>query len=173
MGDLTCGERYEYQPVRTRLAHVVLVAAVLGLGSCSAVGRAYDSVTNAVHSALYESGHSSSTRTAHGTATTTRGDYNEAPSQHASASPVSAPVVVDGLSAKAAKALLGQPARSGGPAPGETWTYRSGSCEVNLYLFPDVAHGGMQVLDHRVSGAGTSEDAKQACLKRLHDGQSG
>lgn len=81
-------------------------------------------------------------------------------------------MVVDGLSAKAARSLLGQPATRGGPAPGETWTYRSGSCEVHLYLFPNVDHGGMQVLDHRVSGAGTGEGAQQACLRRVRDGQS-
>ena len=83
------------------------------------------------------------------------------------------PVVVNGLSEKAARSLLGKPAAQGGQAPGETWTYRAGSCEVELFLFPDVKHGGMRVLDSRVSGAGAHEDGQQACLRHVRDGQSG
>jgi hypothetical protein len=82
-------------------------------------------------------------------------------------------VVVNGLSGKAVRALLGQPAARAGPAPGETWTYRSGSCEVKLFLFPDVTHGGLQVLDSQIDGTGAHEDTKQACLRRLRDDQRG
>ena len=83
-----------------------------------------------------------------------------------------APVEVNGLSGKAVRALLGQPAHREGPAPGETWTYRSGSCEVELFLFPNVTHGGLQVLDYRVNGT-RHEDTKQACLRRLRNDQHG
>lgn len=83
------------------------------------------------------------------------------------------PLQVNGLHGQAVSALLGQPTARSAQAPGETWTYRSGSCEVNLYLFPDVAKGGMHVLDHRVSGTGGSADAEQACLRRLRQNASG
>ena len=86
--------------------------------------------------------------------------------------PEPTPVVVNGLSGSAVQELLGQPATRAGPAPGETWTYRSGSCEVELFLFPDVTHGGLHVLDYRISGAGTREDEQQACLRRLRNDQS-
>jgi hypothetical protein len=82
------------------------------------------------------------------------------------------PVVIDGLSGTAARALLGQPATRAGHAPGETWMYRSGSCEVDLFLFPDLNSGGLRVLDHRVSGAGSQQDGQQECLRRLRDGHS-
>jgi hypothetical protein len=88
------------------------------------------------------------------------------------AAPESTPVVVNGLSGNAVRALLGQPAIRAEPAPGETWTYRSGKCEVDLFLFPDVTHGGLHVLDYRVNGAGSGQDV-QACLRRLRDGRSG
>jgi hypothetical protein len=82
------------------------------------------------------------------------------------------PVVVSGLSGNAIRAMLGQPSARAGPAPGETWTYRSGSCAVELFLFPNVTHGDLQVLDYRVGGAGSGEDSKQACLRRLRDAPS-
>jgi hypothetical protein len=43
---------------------------------------------------------------------------------------------------------------------------------VELFLFPNVTHGGLQVLDYRVSGAESGEDSKQACLRRLRDAPS-
>jgi hypothetical protein len=126
-----------------------------------------------VYSALHEPPHQTPTRQTHASPSSSARNYNATSAQRTSVSQTPAPVVVDGLSAKAVRALLGQPAAHGGPAPGETWTYHSAGCEVELFLFPNVAHGEMQVLDHRVSGAGTGEDAKQACLRRLRDGQSG
>ena len=64
------------------------------------------------------------------------------------------------------------PHRAPAPAPGETWTYRSGPCELELFLFPDVTQGGLHVLDYRVNGAGPRDDGEQACLRRLRNDQS-
>lgn len=86
--------------------------------------------------------------------------------------PEPAPVVVAGLSGNAVLALLGQPASRAGTAPGETWTYRSGPCELELFLFPDVTQGGLHVLDYRVSGAGPREDSEQVCLRRMRSDQN-
>ena len=69
-------------------------------------------------------------------------------------------MVVSGLSGNAIRAMLGQPSARAGPAPGERWTYRSGSCAVELFLFPNVTHGGLQVLDYQVSGAGSGKSAR-------------
>ena len=156
----------------SQLARMMILAQALVLVGCSEVDRAYYMVTNTVHSAFYEPRQTTSPRPAHASTQTPSGNYNESSVPKPSEPQPASPVVVDGLSATAARSLLGQPAKRGGPAPGETWTYHSGACEVQLYLFPNVNHGGMQVLDHRVSGAGTDESAKQACLKRLRDGQS-
>jgi hypothetical protein len=81
-------------------------------------------------------------------------------------------VVVNGLSSNAVIALLGQPASRAGSAPGETWTYRSGPCELELFLFPDLTQGGLHVLDYRVNGADPRDDGEQACLRRLRSDQS-
>jgi hypothetical protein len=156
------------------LARLTILVTALTLGGCSDVDRAYYTVSNTVHSAFYDLRHTNSARPAHSTsqAPAPTGNYNDASAPRSPETPQPTPVVVDGLSAKAARSLLGQPTSRGGPAPGETWTYHSGSCEVHLYLFPNVDHGGMQVLDHRVSGSGAGENSQQACLRRLRDGQS-
>jgi hypothetical protein len=156
------------------LVRLTVFATLLMVGGCSDFDRAYYTVTNSVQSAFYDLRHtkSASVRPVHTASQAPPGNYSDSPPARSPETPPSTPVVVDGLSAKAARSLLGQPAARGGPAPGETWTYRSGTCEVHLYLFPNVDHGGMQVLDHRVSGAGAGENAQQACLRRLRDGSS-
>jgi hypothetical protein len=158
----------------TQVTRAIILAEALVLTGCSEIDYAYNVVTNTVHSAFYEPRHTTSSHPARATTQTqtSSGNYNEASAPKAPEQQAAAPVVVDGLSAPAVRSLLGQPAKRGGPAPGETWTYRSGTCEVQLFLFPNVSHGGMQVLDHRVSGAGTDENTKQACLRRLRDGPS-
>jgi hypothetical protein len=83
------------------------------------------------------------------------------------------PVRVTGLPGKDVRTLLGEPSIQTGPSPGETWTYRSAGCEVELFLFPDVAKGGLHVLDYRVNGPGTPADQQQACLRRMRRGQNG
>lgn len=82
-------------------------------------------------------------------------------------------VAVDGLSANAARALLGPPLTQVASGPGETWTYRSGRCELALYLFPDVANGGLRVLDHQVNGVGTRAADQQACVRRVQHAHGG
>jgi hypothetical protein len=82
-------------------------------------------------------------------------------------------ITVDGLSDSAVRALLGDPAARTPAAPGETWIYRAGSCELRLFLFPDVAKGGLHVLDHRVSDPAPAGADPQACLRRLHDDHTG
>ena len=80
------------------------------------------------------------------------------------------PIVIDGLTATAARDLLGAPTMQVAAGPGETWTYKSGPCAIALYLFPDVASGGLRVLDHQVDGAGPRDADQQACMRRVqHD----
>lgn len=81
-----------------------------------------------------------------------------------------APIVIDGLTADAARDLLGAPTSQVAAGPGETWTYKSGPCAVALYLFPDVASGGLRVLDHQIDGAGPRDADQQTCIRRVqHD----
>jgi hypothetical protein len=153
----------------------MVLANVLQLAGCASVDYAYYRATDAMESVFTEPRHASPVRTPPPPApspwrSTSATAFETKPVAPPAAQPEATPVVVDGLSGKAVRTLLGQPAARSGPAPGETWTYKSGSCQVDLYLFPDVKHGDLQVLDHRVNGAGSHED-NQACLRRLRDDQ--
>jgi hypothetical protein len=151
-----------------------VVAGTLAIAGCDSIDRAYYTVADAAKSAF---------TTPRRRPITARVSRPRAPppspwgpagttETNPAALPEAQPVVVNGLTGNAVRAMLGQPAARTGPAPGETWTYRSGSCAVELFLFPNVTHGNLQVLDYRINGAGSGEDAKQACLRRLRDAPS-
>jgi hypothetical protein len=95
------------------------------------------------------------------------------PPHRAAAKPLPEPppaepdVTVVGLSGSVIRAMFGDPAARTPSGPGETWTYQSGDCQVQLYLFPDVAQGGLRVLDDQVTAAGARVEDPQPCLRRL------
>jgi hypothetical protein len=153
---------------------VVLAQSLLLVG-CSDIDWAFHKVTDTVESAFVVPSHATPARARPrpAPAQPSSPNYDSVSTAKPPAAPDTRPVTVNGLSDKAVSALLGQPASRTGPAPGETWTYRSGSCEVALYLFPDVNHGGLHVLDYRVNGGGAEENTRQACLRRLRDDRSG
>jgi hypothetical protein len=157
--------------VLARLTRAVVVAEILAMAGCASVDRAYYTVTDAVEAAFTSHHHTASVRTPRPPAPPPLSG-SAASTAETKPATLPEPVVVNGLSGNAVRAMLGQPSARAGPAPGETWTYRSGSCAVELFLFPNVAHGGLQVLDSRVSGAGSGEDSRQACLRRLRDAPS-
>lgn len=150
---------------------MVVLAGTLVLVGCSSVDKAFHAVVDPLQTTLAGP---------RGTTTPRASPVPAPPAMQSErttkteppAAPELPPVVVNGLSGSAVRALLGQPAIRAEPAPGETWTYRSGNCEVDLFLFPDVTHGGLHVLDYRVNSAGSGQDV-QACLRRLRDGRSG
>jgi len=150
-----------------------VLAGISILAGCSDVNRAYHVVTSSVRTAFFEPPHPTTPpRASTRSPPSSSWQFDNVAAAKPPASPESKPVVVNGLSGKEVRALLGPPTARGGPAPGETWTYKSGSCEVELYLFPDVSHGGLHVLDYRVNGASAYEESKQACLRRLRDASS-
>ena len=162
----------------------VLLAAPLVLAGCSSVNEVYHAVADPVQTAFSDIRHAVSARTSAPSAapstppagrpeSTTQTQSPPAPDPAPTPKPEVKPVVVNGLSEKAVQTLLGQPAAKDGPAPGQTWTYRSGSCEVELFLFPDVTQGSLHVLDYRVSGAGSKADEQQACLRRVSGDRNG
>jgi len=159
--------------VLARVTRAVVIAETLVVAGCASIDRAYYTVTDAMEGAFTSHHHTAAVRTPRSPAPppSPRWPVSTAKTMPATL-PEPEPVVVDGLSGNAVRALLGQPAARAGPAPGETWTYRSGSCAVELFLFPNVMHGGLQVLDSRVSGAGSGEASRQACLRRLRDAPS-
>jgi hypothetical protein len=159
--------------VLARMTRAVAVAGILAVAGCASIDRAYYTVTDAVEAAFTSPRRTASTHVQRPHSSPPPASAATSTSDNKPATrPESQPVVVNGLSGDAVRAMLGQPAARAGPAPGETWTYHSGSCEVEVFLFPDVTHGGMQALDYRVSGAGPGEDSRQACLKRLRNAPS-
>ncbi len=87
-----------------------------------------------------------------------------APGDLAGNVPANAPVALAGASAERVEAQFGPPASRAASGSGERWTYRTGDCSLDLFLFPDVSRGGLAVLDRRASGA----DAED-CARRLRD----
>jgi hypothetical protein len=79
------------------------------------------------------------------------------------------PIVLAGLAAADLVRLLGEPAERSPTGQGERWTYRSGNCEIEIFVFPDVANGRPVVLDDRLAAGPPGPDAKQACLRKLRD----
>jgi hypothetical protein len=158
--------------VLARLTRAVVIAEAVAVAGCASIDRAYYTVTDTVEAAFTSHHHTVSVRARRPPASPASpwGHASTAEAKPATP-PEPEPVVVNGLSGNAVRALLGQPTARAGPALGETWTYRSGSCVVELFLFPNVTHGGLEVLDSRVSGSG--EASKQACLRRLRDASSG
>jgi hypothetical protein len=159
--------------VLAQVTRAAVIAGILAIAGCASIDRAYYTVTDAVESVFTNPRHAVHARVPRPPSPpASPWDAASTAETRPAAPPASEPVVVNGLSGKAVRAMLGQPAAQTGPAPGETWTYRSGSCAVELFLFPNVTHGGLQVLDYRVRGAGSGEDSKQACLRRLRDAPS-
>jgi len=158
---------------------LVVLAGPLVLAGCSSVNQAYHAIADPVQTAFLDIRHAVSARTpappappAGRSESSTAVHPPLAPDPPAEPIPEPKPVVVNGLSETAVQTLLGQPVAKHGPAPGQTWTYRSGTCEVELFLFPDVTQGSLHVLDYRVSGAGSRADEQQACLRRVKGDRS-
>lgn len=72
-----------------------------------------------------------------------------------------------GATAEQLEAWLGVPADRTSSGAGERWTYRSADCALDLFLFPDVASGGLTVLERRATGG-----SEQDCLRRVHDARA-
>ena len=78
-------------------------------------------------------------------------------------------IVVTGLSSSQLVKLLGEPLTRVPTGQGERWTYQAGECQLDVFMFPDVSHGGLTALDDRVGGSVARSGGEQACLRRLRD----
>jgi len=65
-----------------------------------------------------------------------------------------------GAPASRVEAVLGAPAVRQPNGAGERWSWRAQGCTLDLFLFPDVATGGLAVLDERGEGAPATECAR-------------
>jgi hypothetical protein len=83
--------------------------------------------------------------------------------------PAQPAIVVNGLSSPQLVKLFGEPVTRAPTGQGERWTYRSRGCSLEIFMFPDVSHGGLTALDDRVSDDTAEAGGQQACLRRLRD----
>lgn len=64
--------------------------------------------------------------------------------------------------------LLGRPAATRREGTGTIWTYRAGTCSLDVYFFLDVADNQRRALSYEVLPEGT-DDAAQSCYKSLKE----
>ena len=146
------------QTVQSDSARAVLLASLLLLAGCDAIGNLFHGPAKPEET----------TKSTDEQLPLPPPPAPRPPNLSTSAAAGQPPVVLEGLSGDSVRTLLGPPLTQVAVGPGETWTYRSGACEVQLFLFPDVADGGLHVLDHHVNGAGSRAADQQACLQRVH-----
>jgi hypothetical protein len=76
------------------------------------------------------------------------------------------PTTVVGLSQEQVRGLLGAPAATAAHGTKQTWTYRNGSCSVDIAFYYDVTRNGFFALSHHAAGGGGD------CLSRIRDSRA-
>jgi len=146
----------------------VLFLALLSLPGCSDVARIFGPAPNRQAAAPHHMAPALPLPPIPPTAT-------EPPAVPVISEPLSRPesaqpdIVVTGLSSSQLVKLFGEPVARVPTGQGEHWTYRAGRCQLDVFMFPDVSHGGLTALDHRASSDAPGSDGEQACLRRLRD----
>jgi hypothetical protein len=80
------------------------------------------------------------------------------------------PVKLIGLDRAAAHELLGQPEAQSDAGSAKVWTYRSGTCQLEVFFSYDLARADFYVLSYSVNRGSGSSDVERQCLTRLaHD----
>jgi len=86
--------------------------------------------------------------------------------------PVSTLASPDELKSKAESevvTLLGRPVTTRSEGTGTVWTYRAGTCSLDVYFFLDVADNQRRALSYEMLPAGAEDDATQTCYKALKE----
>jgi hypothetical protein len=86
--------------------------------------------------------------------------------------PVSKTATPDELKSKAESevvTLLGRPITTRSEGTGTVWTYRAGTCSLDIYFFLDVADNQRRALSYEMLPAGAEYDASQSCYKALKE----
>ncbi len=66
-------------------------------------------------------------------------------------------------------ALLGRPTAIRREGTGTIWTYRAGTCSLDVYFFLDVADNQRRALSYEMLPEGADEDAMLSCYKALKE----
>jgi len=65
--------------------------------------------------------------------------------------------------------LLGRPANTRREGTGTIWTYRAGTCSLDVYFFLDVADNQRRALSYEMLPEGADDAAIQSCYKALKE----
>lgn len=65
--------------------------------------------------------------------------------------------------------LLGRPAATRREGTGTIWTYRAGTCSLDVYFFLDVADNQRRALSYEMQPDGAEDAAIQSCYKALKE----
>jgi len=65
--------------------------------------------------------------------------------------------------------LLGRPAATRREGTGTIWTYRAGTCSLDVYFFLDVADNQRRALSYEMLPEGADDAAIQSCYKTLKE----
>jgi hypothetical protein len=66
-------------------------------------------------------------------------------------------------------AILGRPVATRSEGTGTVWTYRAGTCSLDVYFFLDVADNQRRALSYEMAPAGAEDDASQSCYMALKE----
>lgn len=86
--------------------------------------------------------------------------------------PLSAATSPDELKSKAeaeVAKLLGRPVSTRREGTGTVWTYRAGTCSLDVYFFLDVADNQRRALSYEMLPEGAGDEAIQSCYKTLKE----
>ena len=72
-----------------------------------------------------------------------------------------------GLSEVEAMNLLGPPVDKAESPPSRVWTYRSQTCDVKLFFYPEVGGAAFRALTYQISEQGASDATHIDCLASL------
>ncbi|MDY0870626.1 hypothetical protein [Dongia rigui] len=65
--------------------------------------------------------------------------------------------------------LLGRPVATRREGTGTIWTYRAGTCSLDVYFFLDVADNQRRALSYEMQPEGAEDAAVQSCYKALKE----
>lgn len=65
--------------------------------------------------------------------------------------------------------LLGRPVTTRSEGTGTIWTYRAGTCSLDVYFFLDVADNQRRALSYEMLPEGADDEAIQSCYKALKE----
>jgi hypothetical protein len=65
--------------------------------------------------------------------------------------------------------LLGRPAATRREGTGTIWTYRAGTCSLDVYFFLDVADNQRRALSYEMQPEGAEDAAVQSCYRALKE----